>query len=105
MSFRRISSESDLVLNQIKVINLTGLMIGIVKTNEGIFAFEDICTHDGETISEGSLDGCKLTCPRHSAEFDLRTGEVLCMPATEPLPVYPIRVENGNVEVDLPEDV
>jgi 3-phenylpropionate/trans-cinnamate dioxygenase ferredoxin subunit len=104
MSFIPMITEKDLILNKISLFNQKGLNLGIVKTTQGVFAFEDVCTHDGEAISEGILEDCKLTCPRHSAEFDLKTGEALCMPATEPLPVFPIRIIDGMVEVDLPED-
>jgi nitrite reductase/ring-hydroxylating ferredoxin subunit len=50
---------------------------------------------------EGSVDRvrCTVECPLHSTEFDLRTGEVLTPPATEPIATFPVRLVNDQVQV------
>ena len=50
---------------------------------------------------DGTLDGTVVTCGCHGAQFDLRTGDVLAPPATEPVKTYALRVENGNVIVEV----
>jgi nitrite reductase (NADH) small subunit len=72
---------------------------------DGVFhAMSGICPHQGGSMGDGFLEGHRLTCPLHGWVFDVRTGE-----AAEPLQpgrlnVYPTRVENGEVWVDVPED-
>jgi cytochrome P450/nitrite reductase/ring-hydroxylating ferredoxin subunit len=62
-------------------------------------AFDDTCTHEECSLADGELDGDVIVCPCHGSEFDVRTGEVLSPPALDPLPVYPIRVQDGTVYV------
>ena len=58
--------------------------IAIFHTEEGEFyAVQDECTHEVASLSDGWLEGCQVECPIHASSFDLRTGRVQCMPATE----------------------
>jgi nitrite reductase/ring-hydroxylating ferredoxin subunit len=67
------------------------------------FAFEDRCSHAGCAFSEdGELDGTTVICGCHGSEFDIRTGEVLRQPAERPIAVFPTRVVDGTVEVEVP---
>jgi len=61
----------------------------------------DVCTHAHALLHEGSVDRvrCTVECPLHSTEFDLRTGEVLTPPATEPVATFPVRVLGEEVQV------
>lgn len=67
------------------------------------YAIDDVCTHDGGPLGEGELLGYEIECPRHGAHFDVRTGEALTLPATRPVNAYRVRVEDGQVFVELPE--
>ena len=69
---------------------------------EGVpYATDNLCTHGDARLSDGFvLDHC-IECPLHQGQFDIRTGEVLCEPVTEPIRVYPMRVVGEAVEVDL----
>jgi len=67
------------------------------------FAIADVCSHDDGPVGEGVLDGYDIACPRHGAQFDVRTGKVLSLPALEDIPAYPVRVVEGEIEVGLPE--
>ena len=62
-------------------------------------AFDDTCTHEECPLSDGELDGAVVVCPCHGSEFDVRTGDVLSPPALDPLPIYDVRVVDGNLEV------
>jgi 3-phenylpropionate/trans-cinnamate dioxygenase ferredoxin subunit len=64
----------------------------------------DICTHAHALLHEGSLDRvrCTIECALHGAEYDLRTGEVLTPPATEPVATFEVRVEGDEIKVALP---
>jgi len=68
-------------------------------------AIEDVCTHDGSPMLGGGLpleqviDGTEIICPRHGAHFCIKTGNALTPPAFEPTTTFPVRVENGMVQV------
>ncbi len=63
------------------------------------FCLDDVCTHDGGPLGEGTLDGYGIACPRHGAKFDVRTGMPCGMPATEATSAFEVRIENGLVLV------
>lgn len=87
-----------------------GDLLGVAKSNgericlanvDGeIIAVSDVCTHQDFSLCQGTLlPGAAIECAWHGARFSLRTGKVLRMPAESPLPVYHVRIENGNVLV------
>ena len=57
----------------------------LVKIKEEVFAVEDTCSHSEASLSEGELNGYRIECWLHGAEFDLRTGEAVVPPAVAPL--------------------
>lgn len=68
------------------------------------YAIGDICTHDDGPLGDGDLDGPYIICPRHGAEFDLRTGKAALMPAVVDIPAYPVKIEDGKLFVGIPEE-
>lgn len=73
--------------------------VGIFKTEDGLFALDDTCSHGQASLCEGFVEDGKVECPYHSALFDLRTGEALTMPATEPVKSYPVEVDDGKIYI------
>jgi 3-phenylpropionate/trans-cinnamate dioxygenase ferredoxin subunit len=61
------------------------------------YCIEDVCTHDGQPLTDGPLHDHAIECPRHGARFDIRTGKVLCMPATQPVRVFSVEVRADGV--------
>ena len=53
------------------------------------------------SLSDGEVEGCAIECWLHGSTFDLRTGKPTTLPATEPVPVYPVRVDGDDVLVDV----
>ncbi len=66
------------------------------------FAISDMCSHDNGPLGDGNLEGFEVICPRHGARFDVRSGKALCLPAVEDITAYPMRIENGHIEIGLP---
>lgn len=65
------------------------------------YCLEDVCTHDGGPLGEGSLgDDKTIACPRHGAKFDITNGEALTMPATAGTVAYPVKVEGDDILID-----
>lgn len=101
MAFKKLVSIREIEEGKLKVIKTRHFSVAVTKVENEYYAFEDACTHDGEEISCGKLEGCVITCPRHFAQFDIRNGSVLALPATEPLTVFPTKVNGDDLEVDL----
>jgi nitrite reductase/ring-hydroxylating ferredoxin subunit len=79
------------------------LEIALARLEDGSWvAFDNNCTHEECPLHEGDLEGEQIVCPCHSSAFDVRTGEVLEGPAEDALPVYPVRIENGELQVEVP---
>ena len=71
----------------------------LFRIGDQFYAIEDLCTHDGQPLADGPLEGTEIKCPRHGARFDVRTGAALCMPATEPVTVFDVETRDGEVYV------
>ncbi|MER6975649.1 non-heme iron oxygenase ferredoxin subunit [Streptomyces carpinensis] len=78
-----------------------GVSFSLVLTEKQVFAIYDVCSHSAVSLSEGEADGCTLECWLHGSRFDLRTGHPLDPPATRPVPVYPVQIEDGCVYAQI----
>ena len=79
--------------------------VGVYNVGGELRALEDRCSHDDGPLCEGDWDPEEgvVVCPRHGSNFDIRTGEPLTLPAFEPVSTYAVRVEDGVVEVEVPD--
>jgi 3-phenylpropionate/trans-cinnamate dioxygenase ferredoxin component len=77
--------------------------IAVVRIGDDVYALGDVCTHQNISLSEGEIDEDELTieCWKHGSAFSLETGEALTLPATQPEPVYDVRVDDGQIVVVL----
>src|SRR5262245_54905492 len=80
-----------------KSIVLDDRSVLLVRVAGNYYAFEDLCTHDGQPLTDGPLAGKEITCPRHGARFDVTTGRPLCMPATEPVETFAVEVRADGI--------
>lgn len=78
--------------------------VAVFRIGDEVYAIGDRCSHAEASLSEGEVYDCVVECPRHGSEFDLRTGDVLNLPATKPVPIYPVSVEDGRVFLKLEEE-
>lgn len=69
----------------------------LIRINDQYLAIEDICTHDGQPLTNGCIEDGAIKCPRHGARFDLVTGKALCMPATKPIKTFEIEIRGKNI--------
>jgi len=100
--FVRICSKSEIPPEQGKSFKVGGLELAVFHTEEGFFAVCSKCTHEEENLSEGWLEGHVVECPKHGAQFDLKTGEALSLPASDPIDVYEVKLEGDDVMVAIP---
>jgi len=101
--FIQIASVMEMEDGDRLFIELEDQTIILMAVDGAYHAIRDVCTHDDGPLGEGDLDGCKLVCPRHGARFDIRTGEALTFPAVVDVPVFPVRVVEGIIEVGIPK--
>ncbi len=96
-----IGPAEEAPVGSLRRTEIAGVGVCIGRGETGWLAFQDECTHEECSLSDGELEGNVIVCPCHASEFDLRTGDVLCPPALEPLPIYEARVEGGELQVRL----
>lgn len=78
--------------------------IVLLNVAGALYALGDVCTHDGGPLGDGELEGFDIICPRHGARFDIRSGEVLSLPAVENAPAYPVKIVAGQIQIGVPAD-
>ncbi|GAA2100213.1 non-heme iron oxygenase ferredoxin subunit [Kitasatospora saccharophila] len=87
-----------------KKVELNGVPVAIVRTDEGVFAINDTCSHANVSLSEGEVEDCMIECWLHGSSFDLRTGKPSGLPATRPVAVYPVKIEGDDVLVSVNQE-
>ena len=101
MSFTRACGLSDLEAGTPFATTVEDVDVALVRDGEEFFAIRDECSHANIALSEGDVEGCLIECWLHGSTFDLRTGKPTTLPAFEPVPVYPVRVDGDDVLVDV----
>jgi 3-phenylpropionate/trans-cinnamate dioxygenase ferredoxin component len=102
--FEKVAESNEIPELGRKSILLDDLPALLLHVGDAYYAIEDVCTHDGQPLTEGPLsENCEITCPRHGARFDLKTGKPLCMPATEPVQTFAVEVRADGIYVEIPE--
>ena len=94
-----VIAYADLSEGEYAAADVDGVDVAVFRVEGELYAVEDVCTHDGAEIASGKLEGFEIICPRHGAKFCLKTGKVTRGPAYEDLACFPVRVENGIVQV------
>ena len=93
---------SDIPPGKMIKISVDGKDVMIANIDGDFCAMDDSCTHSGASLSEGTLDGCIVTCGWHNAEFDCKTGKLVKFPAKiNNLASYNVTVESDNVFVEM----
>ncbi len=75
--------------------------IAVFNLDGQLYAIEDVCTHDGGELASGCVEGDEIICPRHGARFCIKNGKALTPPAYEDVECFPVRIEQGVVQVDI----
>ena len=70
-----------------KIVREGSLFVGVYDCGGQLYAIEDRCC---------------VVCPRHGSQFELSTGRPISLPATEPVEIYPVRVVDGTIVLELP---
>ena len=101
MALHKVARRSEIAPGSTRRVVVDGAEILLCNVNQALYAIEDVCTHDGGPLDQGTLEGECVVCPRHGATFDVRTGDALTLPAVIPLITYPVSVDGEDVYVDV----
>ncbi len=104
MSYVRACSLADLAEDTPKRVELNGVPVALVRTEGEVFAINDVCSHANVALSEGEVEDCMIECWLHGSSFDLRSGKPSGLPATKPVPVYPVKIEGDDVLVSVNQE-
>ena len=97
----KIAETKDVPPGQAAAFTIEGQKVALFNVEGTYYAIGDTCTHRGGPLSEGDVQGTKVTCPWHGAHFDLKTGAVLGPPAQKGVPSYKVTVEGDDIKVEV----
>jgi 3-phenylpropionate/trans-cinnamate dioxygenase ferredoxin subunit len=102
MSEYPVADLDDIKPGELKRVEPGGVPVCLARLLTGeVHAISDICSHEDIELSDGDLDGREVECPAHGSRFCVDDGSVSGVPARFPVPVYPVRVEDGQVYVSI----
>jgi len=104
IEYLEIAPASELPSGERLFVEIAGKPIVIFNIAGQFYSIADVCSHDDGPVGEGDIEGYNITCPRHGAEFDVRTGQVMSMPAVVDIPAYPVRVVDGMIQLGIPNE-
>jgi naphthalene 1,2-dioxygenase ferredoxin component len=94
----------DVFEDNVIAISVAGKEIALYGIGGEVYATDNLCTHGAGRLSDGFLEGREIECPLHQGRFDVCTGKAMCAPLTQNIRIYPTRVENNRVYLNLLED-
>ena len=96
--FVKVAALSELQVRTCKAVEANGKTIALFKVEDQVYALDNTCLHRGGPLAEGFLTGEVVTCPWHSWEYNVRTGDCLNNPAVK-VASYPVQLEGDDVKV------
>jgi apoptosis-inducing factor 3 len=103
MAWQKVASLDDFGDRDVIGIEVADTPIALFRLRDEVHATSGACTHQFALLSDGFVEAAdgSVECPLHQASFDIRTGKVMCAPATENLKVYPVRIEGSDIFIDM----
>lgn len=102
LEFIEIAPEDQIPAGERLFIDLGGKSIVLFNLAGKLFAIADLCSHDNGPVGDGEIEENEIVCPRHGARFNIHTGKASSLPALIDIPVYPVRIVDGMVQIGIP---
>jgi 3-phenylpropionate/trans-cinnamate dioxygenase ferredoxin subunit len=99
--FLRACAAEELPDGTALPVVLDGVPVAVVRSAGEVYAIRDVCSHANVALSEGEVEEQTIECWLHGSRFDLVTGRPTGLPATKPVPVYPVKIDGDDVLVDV----
>ena len=94
-----VARLDELRPGQQKTVDVDGVQVVLINLGGEHYAIEDVCSHDGAHLNGGCIEGEQIVCPRHGAHFSIKTGAALSPPAFEPIATFPVRAQDGVIQI------
>lgn len=104
MDWARVASVGEIKAGELKGILVDGQEVLLANLDGEIRATSDVCSHEFVLLHDGWLEEDEVECPQHGSKFDLRSGNVRGLPATEPISLYEVKVEGEDIFVRGPKE-
>jgi len=99
--FQKVAKTSEIIDGEVVPFYVDGVGIAICNINNNYYAFRDECSHQTFTLSDGDIEGDNIVCQYHGAEFNIKSGQAMCLPATDPIEVYELKVDGDDILVKV----
>ena len=100
-SWTDVAPATDVPRGEHRVYEVDARFVAVYNVGGDLYAIEDLCTHDGNPLSDGPVEDHEVICLRHGARFCLRTGAALTPPAYEPVATFPVAVRDGRIWIGV----
>ena len=97
-----VGDASSLHSGELRQVEVDGVLIVLVETNDAVVAFQGLCSHEAYPMADGFVDRGSLVCALHGSTFDLETGDATLGPADKPLAQYPVDIVDGRIRIFTP---
>ena len=105
MAFEEAANLDELEVGETLLVELAQPVCLVRLDEDDVRAIHDTCSHQGQPLHEGMVDGTTLVCAAHAATFDLSSGQSVGIPEVAAVPLYACRIEDGAVLVDLDQQL
>jgi 3-phenylpropionate/trans-cinnamate dioxygenase ferredoxin subunit len=102
--FLKVATKSEIADGGKLLVEADERLVILFQIGNDYFCIDDVCTHDGGTLSDGDHEGCEIECPRHGAKFDIKSGKALCMPATQNTLSHEVKVDGDDILVKINDE-
>ena len=99
--FHPVARADEIAPGELKYVEVGDRAICLANVGGEILALDNACTHEGASLSEGTLSGTRLECPVHGGVFDAFSGEPLRYPVVHPVKTYSVEIEDGVILVGI----
>ena len=118
MTEYELMAETELAEGSSRIVSVNGIEIGIIKSKGQIYAFRNICPHEGGPVCRGTVtghleqgpetgwelrwarEGEILYCPWHASDFDICNGHAMSKKPLQ-LKKYLVKVEDGKIKITM----
>ena len=97
----KIGKTGDIPEGEVRSFLVDNEMVAVFNINNEFYALKDQCSHMDLPLSDGFVEGDKVTCAYHGAEFEITSGKALCLPAIEPVENYKVTLDGDDIYVEL----
>ena len=104
----KITTVDEISIGGMKSFIIKDKEILIANVDGNFFAMDNRCSHMGGNLSDGTLDGDVVVCPRHGSRFNIKTGEAVQGPkilvirlSTKKLNTYPLKIQENDIMIDV----